>query len=230
MSDASDQAVSKKPNSSGLGLRTVSALVLAVPVLADVYLGPPWFTLLVIFVAALMGWEWAGMCNRRGRWMVLGSIYIAIPTAAMIWLRGDDIPGMTTIIWLFLVVWGADTGAYLTGRTIGGPKLAPRISPKKTWAGFVGGISIASLISVAFHFYVPGDILILAVIGFLVALASQLGDLLESMAKRHFDVKDSSNLIPGHGGVLDRVDGLVIGAVALAMILLIFGQGVLPWY
>jgi len=230
VSDASDQAESKKPNSSGLGLRTASALVLAVPVLADVYLGPPWFTLLVIVVAALMGWEWAGMCNRRGRWMVLGLVYIAIPTAAMIWLRGDDIPGMTTIIWLFLVVWGADTGAYLSGRAIGGPKLAPRISPKKTWAGFVGGISIASLISVAFHFYAPGDILNLAVIGFLVALASQLGDLLESMAKRHFDVKDSSNLIPGHGGVLDRVDGLVIGAVALAMILLIFGQGVLPWY
>lgn len=230
MSDASDQAESKKPNSSGLGLRTASALVLAVPVLADVYLGPPWFTLLVIVVAALMGWEWAGMCKRRGRWMVLGLVYIAIPTAAMIWLRGDDTPGMTTIIWLFLVVWGADTGAYLSGRAIGGPKLAPRISPKKTWAGFVGGISIASLISVAFHFYSPGDILNLAVIGFLVALASQLGDLLESMAKRHFDVKDSSNLIPGHGGVLDRVDGLVIGAVALAMILLIFGQGVLPWY
>ena len=79
MSDASDQAESKKPNSSGLGLRTASALVLAVPVLADVYLGPPWFTLLVIVVAALMGWEWAGMCNRRGRWMVLGAVYIAIP-------------------------------------------------------------------------------------------------------------------------------------------------------
>lgn len=230
MSDASDQAESKKANPSGLGLRTASAVVLAVPVLADVYLGPPWFTLLVVVVAALMGWEWAGMCNRRGRWMVLGCVYIAVPTAAMIWLRGDDIPGMTTIIWLFLVVWGADTGAYLSGRAIGGPKLAPRISPKKTWAGFVGGISIASLISVAFHFYTPGDVLNLAVIGFLVALASQLGDLLESMAKRHFDVKDSSNLIPGHGGVLDRVDGLVIGAVALAMILLIFGQGVLPWY
>jgi len=230
VSDASDQAEPKKANSSGLRVRTASAVVLAVPVLADVYLGPPWFTLLVIVVAALMGWEWAGMCKRRGRWMVLGAVYIAIPTAAMIWLRGDDIPGMTTIIWLFLVVWGADTGAYLSGRAIGGPKLAPRISPKKTWAGFVGGISIASLISVAFHFYTPGEILNLAVIGFLVALASQLGDLLESMAKRHFDVKDSSNLIPGHGGVLDRVDGLVIGAVALAMILLIFGQGVLPWY
>jgi phosphatidate cytidylyltransferase len=150
VSDASDPAESKLPNSSGLGVRTASALVLAVPVLADVYLGPPWFTLLVIVVAALMGWEWAGMCKRRGHWMVLGTVYIAVPTAAMIWLRGDDIPGMTTIIWLFLVVWGADTGAYLSGRAIGGPKLAPQISPKKTWAGFVGGITIASLISVGF--------------------------------------------------------------------------------
>jgi len=229
VSVASGPAESKPP-SSGLGVRTASAIVLAIPVLADVYLGPPWFTLLVVVVAALMGWEWAGMCNRRGRWMVLGSVYIAVPTAAMIWLRGDDIPGMTTIIWLFLVVWGADTGAYLSGRAIGGPKLAPRISPKKTWAGFIGGISIASLISVGFHFYMPGDILNLAITGFLVALASQLGDLLESMMKRHFDVKDSSNLIPGHGGVLDRVDGLVIGAVALAAILLIFGQGIMPWY
>lgn len=229
MSVASDPAESKPP-SSGLGLRTASAVVLAIPVLADVYLGPPWFTLLAIIVAVLMGWEWAGMCKRQGWWMLLGCVYIAVPTAAMIWLRGDDIPGMTTIIWLFFVVWGADTGAYLTGRAIGGPKLAPSISPKKTWAGFIGGISIASLISVGFHFHAPGDIVILAIIGFLVALASQLGDLLESMMKRHFGVKDSSNLIPGHGGVLDRVDGLVIGAVALAAILLIFGQGVMPWY
>lgn len=229
MSVASDQAESK-PKSSGLGIRSVSAVVLAVPVLADVYLGPPWFTLLIIFIAALMGWEWAGMCNRRGRWMVIGSIYIALPSAAMIWLRGDDIPGMTTIIWLFLVVWGADTGAYLAGRAIGGPKLAPSISPKKTWAGFIGGITIASLISIAFHFHIPGDILNLTVIGFLVALTSQLGDLLESMVKRHFNVKDSSNLIPGHGGVLDRVDGVVTGSVTLTAIMLIFGQGVFPWY
>lgn len=230
MSVVSDPAESKKPSSGGLGVRAASAIVLAIPVLANVYLGPPWFTLLAIIIAALMGWEWASMCNRRGRWMILGLIYIAVPTAAMIWLRGDDTPGMTTIIWLFLVVWGADTGAYITGRAIGGPKLAPSISPKKTWAGFIGGISIASLISIGFHFYTPGDVLNLAIIGFLVALSSQLGDLLESMMKRHFNVKDSSNLIPGHGGILDRVDGLVVGAVALATILLIFGQGIMPWY
>lgn len=230
MSVASDQVAPKPPSPSGLAVRTASAIVLAVPVLADVYLGPPWFTLLVVVVAAFMGWEWAGMCKRHPGWMALGSMYIAVPTAAMIWLRGDDTPGMMTIIWLFLVVWGADTGAYLTGRTIGGPKLAPRISPKKTWAGFIGGVSIASLISVSFYFLEPGSIVSLAIAGLVVAIMSQIGDLLESMAKRHFDVKDSSNLIPGHGGILDRVDGLVIGAVTAAAILMIFGKGVLPWY
>lgn len=230
MSVASDQVAPNPPTPSGLAVRTASALVLAVPVLADVYFGPPWFTLLVVVVAALMGWEWAGMCKRHPGWMVLGAIYIAVPTAAMIWLRSDDTPGMMTIIWLFLVVWGADTGAYLTGRAIGGPKLAPRISPKKTWAGFIGGILVASGISVSFYFLEGGSIAVLAITGLVVAIMSQIGDLMESMAKRHFNVKDSSNLIPGHGGVLDRVDGLVIGAVATSAILLVFGKGILPWY
>lgn len=215
---------------SGLGVRAASAAVLVVPVLAAVYFGSPWFTALIVVAAVLMGWEWAQMCNRQTLWLTGGLVYIAVPCGALIWLRGDDHAGMITIFWLFAVVWTADIGAYLSGRAIGGPKLAPRISPKKTWAGFIGGISLAGLVAASFALAWEGDNpVFLGLWGVIVAIASQVGDLFESAAKRHFGVKDSSNLIPGHGGILDRVDALVVGAVALAAMKLLLGKAAMPW-
>lgn len=215
---------------SGLGVRSASAGVMAVPALAAVYFGPPWFTALIVVGAAIMGWEWSAMCRRNPFWLIVGLIYIAVPAGALIWLRGDAYPGMFTIVWLFAVVWTADIGAFVSGRAIGGPKLAPRISPKKTWAGFIGGTvaaaAVAGLLSLAWEDSRP---LMVAVVGFGVAIASQIGDLIESCAKRHFDVKDSSNLIPGHGGVLDRVDALLVGALVLAALKLVAGQAAMPW-
>ena len=129
---------------------------------------------------------------------------------------------MLAVLWLFVTVWSCDTGAYISGRSIGGPKLAPRISPNKTWAGLLGGILAAVVASVLLALISgSGSIVLFAIQGTLLALISQCGDLAESSLKRRFDVKDSGNLIPGHGGILDRVDGVLFAAPTLALLFMI---------
>jgi phosphatidate cytidylyltransferase len=138
---------------------------------------------------------------------------------ALVLLRSDPANGLSAIVWVMVTVWSADTLAYFAGRIIGGPKLAPRISPKKTWAGLGGAIAgsaLASLIFCAFAGY--SGMLALAVIAGLLAVVEQAGDLFKSAWKRFHGVKDSGDLIPGHGGVIDRVDGLVAVATAAAII------------
>lgn len=228
MNAASEQVIANS-RLSGMSLRAVSALVLAIPALASVYFGPPWFTALVLVSAVLMGWEWTRMCSGKPLWLITGAFYICLPCAALIWLRNDSFSGMITIFWIFAIVWCADSAAYISGRAIGGPKLAPSISPKKTWAGFIGGISFASIVGGGFAFYWDGSPLSLALWAGVVAIASQAGDLLESAAKRHFGVKDSSQLIPGHGGVLDRVDALIAASLAVAVLKMTIGKSVMPW-
>ena len=228
MNAASEPATLSQPL-TGTRLRAVSAVAMAVPTIAAVYFGPPWFTALIIAAAIAMAWEWSRMCRRDPLWMIVGAVYIALPCGILIWLRQDQQAGMITILWLFLLVWSADTGAYLSGRAIGGPKLAPRISPNKTWAGFIGGVTLAGVVSGIFGHIWEGDIITLFLWGGVIAIASQAGDLLESAAKRHFDVKDSSSLIPGHGGVLDRVDALITASIAAALLKFTFGRTAVPW-
>ena len=227
--NAASAPVTPDSRLSGTMLRTVSAVVMMVPALAAVYFGPPWFTALVLAGAAVMGWEWSRMCRGDAKWMAAGVFYIAVPAGILIWLRADATPGMITILWLFAVVWSADIGAYISGRLIGGPKLAPRISPKKTWAGFIGGVACAAVIAGGFAVYWEESPVSLALWGTVVAIASQAGALFESAVKRHFGIKDSSSLIPGHGGVLDRVDALVAGAVAIALLKTTLGRSAMPW-
>ncbi len=227
--NAASAPATPEPRLSGMSLRAISALAMAVPTLLAVYLGPPWFTALVLLAAVIMGWEWTRMCAGDPKWLIAGVFYICVPSGIMIWLRADMMAGMITILWLFAVVWSADIAAYLFGRSIGGPKLAPRISPKKTWAGFIGGVTVASIVAGMFAVYWDEPPLSLALWGSVVAITSQAGDLLESAIKRHFGVKDSSSLIPGHGGVLDRVDALVAGAVAIAVLKFALGRSVMPW-
>lgn len=150
----------------------------------------------------------------------LGVGYVGLPAVALIWLRADAAYGFLGIIFLFLVVWSSDIGAFLAGRLIGGPKLWPRVSPNKTWAGLAGGVAAAALLSAAFAIYVVGrgTPMALALAGVALALVAQGGDLAESALKRRFGVKDASNLIPGHGGFMDRVDSLVTVAVAAALV------------
>jgi phosphatidate cytidylyltransferase len=148
----------------------------------------------------------------------VGVPYVALPVLALVLLRSDAVWGIHAIMWLMLVVWATDTFAYFAGRIIGGPKLAPILSPKKTWAGLLGGMLGAALVSVAYAaFKLPGW-MGLAVVAAALAVIAQLGDIFESALKRRFGVKDSGDLIPGHGGVLDRVDGLVAVGVIAAII------------
>lgn len=169
-------------------------------------------------------------------WRYLGVPYVALPPIALVVLREDPNYGIAAIVFVMLMVWAADTLAYFAGRIIGGPKLAPRISPKKTWAGLGGamaGSAIAAL-GVGLALGLPA-LWILLVVAAALALVEQGGDLFKSAMKRHYGVKDSGRLIPGHGGVIDRVDGLVAVAAAAALIGALragvthAGAGILVW-
>ena len=171
-----------------------------------------------VFVLATVFWAAAvaiAVVARRDLiWRLLATPYICLPIVALVLLRRDTDLGLAAILWLFCVIWATDICAYFTGRTLGGPKLAPRASPNKTWSGLAGGIAGAAAVGVATAMVLgQGNVVALAAFSGALAVAGQGGDIAESAIKRRFGVKDSSNLIPGHGGVMDRVDGLVAAAV-----------------
>jgi len=160
------------------------------------------------------------------KWRYFGIFYVGFPALALILLRADAHYGFAAILWIFLVVWSADTLAYFAGRIIGGPKLAPVISPKKTWAGLGGAVAGSTLVSIIFAWVTDlNGIWTLAILAGCLAVVEQAGDLFESTLKRFHGVKDSGRLIPGHGGVIDRVDGLIAVAVAAALIGAFHEQG-----
>ncbi len=169
-------------------------------------------------------------------WSWLGVPYVSLPAIALVILRADPNWGLLAIIWVMVIVWSADVCAYFAGRIIGGPKLAPVLSPKKTWAGLGGAVAGSALASVLVG-YSGGlpSVSMLALVAGILAVVEQGGDLFKSAWKRHFGVKDSGRLIPGHGGVIDRVDGLVAVAMAAALIGIARGfavgpaQGLLSW-
>jgi phosphatidate cytidylyltransferase len=167
-------------------------------------------------------------------WAIAGLLYAALPAAALVWLRNDQAFGAAAVIFLFAVAWTTDTASYAAGRLIGGAKLAPHISPHKTWSGFIAGILAPSLVGyIAAKVLESGSALWLLLVSVALAIACQFGDLLESWVKRRFGAKDSSHLIPGHGGLLDRIDGLMIAAVLAGLIALrdpaAPGRGLLFW-
>jgi phosphatidate cytidylyltransferase len=175
---------------------------------------------LVIFIL-LMALE---LLEKKNFWAASGLGYALLPFFALTLLRGEHPDGFQVVILLFGAVWGADTMAYFTGRKLGGPKLAPGISPGKTWSGVFGGLAgaVAAVAAIAALMgYQPGIIVIAVAI--LLGLVSVAGDLFESWIKRRFDKKDSGNSIPGHGGLMDRIDGLVFAAIAAWLIGWIYG-------
>ena len=169
-------------------------------------------------------------------WRYLGVPYVSLPPIALVVLRDDPGYGVAAIVLVMLMVWAADTLAYFAGRIVGGPKLAPRISPKKTWAGMGGAMvgSAVAALGVGMALGVPG-LWLLLIVAALLAVVEQGGDLFKSAMKRHYGVKDSGRLIPGHGGVIDRVDGLVAVATVAALIGALragiehAGAGILIW-
>jgi phosphatidate cytidylyltransferase len=176
--------------------------------------------------------------HRRG-WAALGACYAFAALIASVAVRLDQTYGFTALMLVLLVVWVTDIGGYFAGRGLGGPKLWPRVSPKKTWAGAIGGFVGSLVVAAGFAAFSrldpPLKLGPLLLVGAVLSVASQLGDLFESAVKRRFGVKDSSHIIPGHGGLLDRLDGFV-AAVVLAAIFGVLrggadgvGRGLVVW-
>jgi phosphatidate cytidylyltransferase len=171
----------------------------------------------------------------RRIWAITGFGYAAAAELASILVRLDPDKGWTALMLVLLVVWVTDIGGYFAGRGIGGPKLWPRVSPNKTWAGAIGGFVASVVIAAGFAAFDLGRTGPLLVLGSVLSIASQLGDLFESAVKRRFGVKDSSHIIPGHGGLLDRLDGFVAAVVLAGVFGLLrggvdgVGRGLMVW-
>jgi phosphatidate cytidylyltransferase len=213
----------------GLLLRVVSAVILGPLLLAAVWYGFPWIDLVAALCAPIMIGEWFRLTRGRPMARGLAVVYSLAALLALLWLRHQPAFGRETIIWILACVWATDIGAYFVGSLAGGAKLAPSISPSKTWSGLVGGMCFSAVVSAACGLaFDAGATLVLAALGLAMAVVAQAGDLLESAAKRKAGVKDSGSLIPGHGGVLDRIDGLIAVLVFIAAIRLLTA-GEWPW-
>jgi phosphatidate cytidylyltransferase len=183
-------------------------------------------SLTTAFVVGILGFAGVALLasDKRG-WAAAGFLYAVAALVAPVLLRQDPVNGFTALMFVLLVVWATDIGGYFAGRGIGGPKLWPRVSPKKTWAGALGGFVASLAIAGGFAAFGLGKAVPLLAVSAVLSVVSQLGDLFESAVKRRFGVKDSSHLIPGHGGLMDRLDGF-IAAVLVASIFGILRHGV----
>jgi phosphatidate cytidylyltransferase len=216
----------------GRRVRTLPGLTVPVALFASglAAVGNLHLLALILLPAGAVAATWAAEPRRLpgspALWLGAGVIYVGLAGVGLIWLRGGGEVGRATVLFIVLVVWASDIGAYLVGRLVGGPKLAPAISPNKTWSGAVGGLAAAVVVGLGVALWAdPGaQVLRVALVAAAVGIAAALGDLFESGIKRHFHVKDSSGLIPGHGGLLDRVDGLLAAVPAACVIAL--AQGV----
>ncbi|MDE2336234.1 MAG: phosphatidate cytidylyltransferase [Alphaproteobacteria bacterium] len=218
---------------SSLKARIRGGAIFGAIVLGALYLGGLAFILLMGAATAIGISEWTGMMKVEQKYrlpfMFFGVLYIAVSCATMIWLRIFAPYGLYNMLTLLLIVWASDISAYFSGRAIGGPKLAPKISPKKTWAGFIGSSVGAGIVAgglacpatlAKFHVATIGHFspAAYALTGSVLAMCGQAGDLLISFFKRRIGIKDTGTIIPGHGGVLDRIDALLLVALIFGMI------------
>jgi phosphatidate cytidylyltransferase len=210
---------------SELAKRSLIGVLLIGIALTAAIVGGYLFAILAALAACMMFYEWRRIVAGWGfGWQVAGFAYALVPALALLWIRErfavNGAPlGVEMLLWVFITTWSVDIGAYFAGRAIGGPKLAPAISPNKTWAGLVGGMIAAALLGglAASIMHLPVILLWLAAP---FAFAAQMGDLFESWLKRRAGVKDSGTWLPGHGGALDRLDGLVVVATLTAAAML----------
>lgn len=188
---------------------------------------------LIIILLALFGI--AVTATKHARWIAGGIVYASALLIAPLVIRADQAFGFQAILLLFAIVWSTDIGGYFGGRALGGPKLAPAISPKKTWSGAIVGTAVAVGAALAIGRWQGSPIIPIALIAVFLSIASQAGDLFESAFKRHFDAKDASGLIPGHGGVMDRLDGFIFAALVAAVFGVLrgglesAGRGLIAW-
>ncbi len=209
---------------SNLKLRVLSSLVLIPTTLLCIAVGGLTFNAMIIFFAILGAFEWQRMSHTPTsiRWMLLGAAYIMSMTLSLLWLRDSPFFGYAGTLWLLIVIWASDSSAFFAGRIIGGKKFFPQISPNKTWAGFYGAIIGGTLASYCVFFYF-GDNMTpkYLIISMITATLSQCGDLLESAIKRKQKVKDTGSIMPGHGGVLDRIDGIFLSSLFIVALILL---------
>ena len=200
-----------------LTVRIIAGLIMAAIAIVAAVAGGYVFAVFVAAGATAMYYEWMHIVRGWSpEWKIGGFFYALLPALALLWIRDRSSAELVLLMWVFIVTWATDIGAYVVGRMIGRKKLAPSISPGKTVAGLYGGIAAATLLggawALAFHLKAP-----LLVLAPLFALAAQGGDLFESWMERQAGIKDSGDWLPGHGGVLDRLDGLVPVAVLTAL-------------
>jgi phosphatidate cytidylyltransferase len=197
-------------------IRSLTGVALVLLALAAAFKGGTAFAIAVAAIATVMYYEWSRIVRGWGpAWMVGGFFYALVPAIALLWLRERDLHGLFVVLWVFIVTWATDVGGYFVGRRYGRRRLAPTLSPKKTVEGLYGGVGLATLLGGAWALFTGLGTALLAFAP-VFAVAAQAGDLFESGMKRRAGVKDSGTWLPGHGGVLDRLDGLVPVAVLTA--------------
>jgi phosphatidate cytidylyltransferase len=237
------------------GLVTVAAIGLYVEWLTIIGMRKPRLVLVGVLILLAVGWVDVGQINGiylsarvvvgvlavgllssdHRLWTAVGMGYALAASIGSSAVRRDPLWGVAALMLVLLVVWATDIGGYFAGRLIGGPKLWPQVSPKKTWAGAIGGFAASLGVAAGFAAFGLGKILPMLLLGAVLSIASQLGDLFESAVKRRFGVKDSSHIIPGHGGLLDRLDGFVAAIVLAALFGLLrggadgVGRGLMVW-
>ncbi len=204
--------------------RVVSALVLIPIALYAIFYSFNAFLFLSIVIAILMTYEWLNLIKNvkesdQLKWHLIGLFYIAIPLYSVIKIRLFD---ADILFWMFAIIWTTDIFAFFAGRTFGGKKLCPEISPNKTWSGLIGGVVASALLGFISSFMFSGGFFFFIFISALIAVIEQASDLMESKFKRIFGVKDSGNIIPGHGGVLDRLDGMMLVAPFVLILISVF--------
>ncbi|MBU6507149.1 MAG: phosphatidate cytidylyltransferase [Alphaproteobacteria bacterium] len=206
------------------------ALIVATPLAAAVlaaFAYPAAACAVAVMGAATVGAQAVGRAAPAPLWAAGGTVWLALGCVGFLWSAMHG--GRATVLWLLVLVWAVDIAAYAVGRAVGGPKLAPVLSPNKTWAGFFGGLVGAALAGWGAAALVGGAAVIVVPVSVLLGIAAQVGDLVESAAKRRFNVKDTGGLIPGHGGLLDRLDSLLAVSLTLAVLILVAGAAPLQW-
>jgi phosphatidate cytidylyltransferase len=201
---------------------TLTALTVALAVLVLVWTHLAWAALLLVVAGYGLAAFQALRSGQNPLWQGLGVVYLGLPVLALVSLRLFPPRGALVIIGLFLIVWATDTGALIFGNLIGGPRLAPKLSPSKTWAGTIGGSVTAAIVFGLYILLLGGSLGIAALFALVFSATAHAGDLFESFVKRHFGLKNSGSLIPGHGGVLDRIDSTLAASVALAVLMFLF--------
>ncbi len=216
---------------AGSGASQVVLVGVVLATVATAALAAAWLAMLVgLLGAGVVFWLARAGSSPAPGWAAFGTLWIALPCVCLLWLAGAEGGGRATLLWVLAVVWATDIGAYALGRALGGPRLAPRWSPRKTWAGLAGGILCAAAVGWAAAALLGiSPVLPLVLVSAGLAIVEQFGDLAESVAKRRFGVKDTSGLIPGHGGLLDRLDGLLAVVPAVALLTFVGGRSVLAW-